>query len=62
MINLLVTLIVILVLLWAVRALLGAFSVAEPVSTVIWVLVVVLVVFWIVGNLLPALNFPRLVK
>lgn len=60
MINLLGALIVLLVLLWGVRALLGAFDVGKQISTVIWVIVVVLVVLWIVANVLPAVNLPRL--
>ncbi len=48
--GLLVLLIVFCVLVWAARALLAAFAVPEPISTVIWVLIVLLAVFALVDQ------------
>lgn len=64
-IGLLILLIVFCVVVWAARALLTAFNVGEPISTVIWVLIVLMAVFAIVnqfgliGNG-PALRIGRL--
>jgi hypothetical protein len=49
LLSLLIALIIILVCFWAVRALLGAFSVGEPISTVVHVLLVLIVVFWLLS-------------
>ncbi len=49
-ISLLLVVLVACIVLWAVRSLLGAFSVGEPISTVVIVLVVVLLLFWILGQ------------
>lgn len=49
LIGIIVALIVILLVFWAVRALLAAFGAGEPLSTVIHVLLVVLVVLWLLG-------------
>ncbi len=43
--GLLILLIVFCVIVWAARALLTAFAVPEPISTVVWVLIVLLAVF-----------------
>jgi uncharacterized membrane protein YwzB len=51
LITLLVYLIVICVVFWAVRALLGAFAIGEPIATVVQVLLVVLVLLALVGAL-----------
>lgn len=51
MISLLVTLLVLCVVIWAARTLLGAFSIGEPLSTVIYVVIVLIVVMWLVGGL-----------
>lgn len=49
LISLLLTLIIVFVIFWAVRALLSAFSIGEPISTVVMVLLVVIVIIWLVG-------------
>lgn len=49
-VSIILAVIVIGVLFWAVRALLAAFSVGEPISTVVLVLVVLLVLVWILGG------------
>jgi len=51
LIGLLLTLIIVLLIFWAVRALMGAFAIGEPISTVVYVLLVVLVVIWLVQAL-----------
>ena len=48
--GLLVLLIVFCVVVWAARALLAAFAVPEPISTVVWVLIVLIAVFTIVSQ------------
>jgi hypothetical protein len=50
-VGLLLVLIVVLLVFWAVRALLAAFSVGEPISTVVIVVLVVVVVLWLVTAL-----------
>jgi len=50
-IGLLVLLVIFCVVVWAVRALLGAFAVPEPIATVVWVLVVLICVFALVDQL-----------
>lgn len=51
LVSLLLTLIVVLLIFWACRALLGAFAIGEPIATVIYVLLVVLVILWLVNAL-----------
>ena len=48
-VTLLVGLIIIALLFWAVRALLAAFGIGDPIATVVYVLLVVLVVMWLLG-------------
>jgi hypothetical protein len=48
-ISLLVGLIIIALLFWAVRALLGAFGIGDPIATVVYVLMVVIVIIWLLG-------------
>ncbi len=48
-VTLLVGLIIIALLFWAVRALLGAFGIGDPIATVVYVLMVVLVIIWLLG-------------
>lgn len=48
--GLLIVLIVFCVIVWAARALLTAFAVPEPISTVVWVLIVLLAVFAVVDQ------------
>ncbi len=50
LIGLLILLIVFCVILWAARALLAAFSIGEPISTVVWVLIVLIAVFALLGQ------------
>lgn len=50
-VGLLLALVVILLAVWAVRALLAAFSIGEPISTVVMVVVVIIVVLAIVQML-----------
>lgn len=49
-IGLLALLIFFCVIVWAVRALLAAFAVPEPINTVVWVLVVLIAVFILLGQ------------
>ena len=49
-IGLLSLLLIFCVVVWAVRALLSAFAVPEPIATVVWVLVVLLCVFALIGE------------
>lgn len=50
LIGLLILLIIFCVIVWAARALLAAFAVPEPISTVVWVLIVLIAVFTIVSQ------------
>jgi len=50
LLGLLILLIVFCVIVWAVRALLAAFAVPEPINTVVWVLVVLIAVFILVDQ------------
>ena len=51
LITLLVVLLVFCVVLWAARALMAAFSIGDPISTVIYVLIVLVMVFWVIQSL-----------
>ena len=51
LIGLLILLVVFCVIIWAVRAILAAFSVPEPVRTVVWVVIVLLCVFALVDQM-----------
>jgi hypothetical protein len=44
-------LIVILVLIWAVRALMAAFGIGDPIATVVYVLLVLIFLLWLVSYL-----------
>jgi hypothetical protein len=46
---LLLWLIVLCVLIWAIRALMAAFDLPQPIQTVIYVLIVLFVVLWLVS-------------
>ena len=48
-VPILVTLIVILLLFWAARALMAAFGIGDPIATVVYVLLVVIVIVWLLG-------------
>lgn len=47
LLGLLVVLLVVCVVLWAARALMGAFGVEDPIRTVIYVVIVILVLAWV---------------
>lgn len=49
--NLLLTLLVFCVLIWAARKLLSAFGIGDPLATVVWVVIVLLAVWWVVQSL-----------
>jgi hypothetical protein len=49
LVSLLVGLIVVALLFWAVRALLAAFGIGDPIATVVYVLMVVFVILWLLG-------------
>ena len=51
LIGLLIVLLVVCVVLWAARALIGAFGVPQPIGTVIYVVIVLIVVIWLVQSL-----------
>lgn len=48
--GLLALLVFFCVIVWAARALLAAFAIPEPISTVVWVLIVLLCVFALLGE------------
>lgn len=49
LLSLLVTLIVIGLVFWAVRALLAAFGIGDPIATVVYVLLVVVVILYLLS-------------
>jgi hypothetical protein len=51
LIGLFIGLILVLLCVWAVRALLAAFSIGEPISTLVMVIVVILVVLFLIQAL-----------
>lgn len=51
LIGLLIVLLIACVCIWAVRALLGAFGIGDPISTVVQVIVVLIFVLWLVQQL-----------
>ena len=51
LIGLLALLLLFCVLVWAARALLNAFAIGEPISTVVWVIIVLIAVFVLLGQL-----------
>lgn len=53
LISLLLAVLVFCVVLWAVRMLLVAFGVGEPVRTVVFVVVVLIALFWLLGGAGP---------
>lgn len=50
LIGLLILLLVMCVIIWAARALLAAFSIGEPIATVVWVVIVLICVFAFVNE------------
>lgn len=55
--SLLVALIIIALLFWAVRALLTAFGIGDPIATVVYVILVVLVILWLLGAVTGSTHF-----
>jgi len=51
LLSLLVAILLVAVVVWAVKTLVPALGIPEPIATVIYVIVVVLVVFWFLGVL-----------
>ncbi len=51
LVSLLVVLLVFCVVIWAARALMAAFGIGEPISTVVFVIIVLLVVLYVVQAL-----------
>lgn len=49
LIGLLVVVLIACVVLWATRALLSAFAVPAPISTVVYVVVVLIVLLWVLS-------------
>ncbi len=49
LVTLLVGLVVICLVFWACRAIMGAFGIGEPIATVVNVALVVLVIIWLLG-------------
>lgn len=49
LIGLLIMLIIIGLVFWAVRALLTAFSIGDPIATVVYVLLVVIVILYLIS-------------
>ena len=60
LVSLLVGLIIIALLFWAVRALLGAFGIGDPIATVVYVLMVVIVILWLLGMVTGSPSFGHL--
>jgi len=56
MLVLLLSFVLLLVIVWAIRTLMAAFGIGEPITTVVYVLLVVIVIVW----LLQALGGVRL--
>jgi hypothetical protein len=50
-IGLLIVLLVFCVVIWAVRRILGAFGIGDPISTVVQVLFVLVFILWLLQNL-----------
>ena len=51
LIGLLVALVIVCLLFWAVRAILSAFSIGDPIATLVQVVLMVLVVLWLLSEL-----------
>jgi hypothetical protein len=50
-ISLLIVLLIFCLVIWAVRAILGAFGIGDPFSTIVQVIFVLIFVLWIVQSL-----------
>lgn len=51
LIGILIALIIIGVIFWAVRALIGAFGIPDPIATVVYVLLVLITLLWILNQI-----------
>ncbi len=51
LIGLLVLLLLFCLIVWAVRSLLGAFGIGNPIATVVQVIIVLVFVLWLIQNL-----------
>ena len=51
LVSLLIILLVFCVVIWAARALMTAFSIGDPIATVVYVLLVLIMLLWIVQSL-----------
>jgi hypothetical protein len=51
LISLLIVLLVFCVVVWAARALMAAFGIGDPISTVIYVVLVLIMLLWVVQSL-----------
>lgn len=50
-IGLLVVLLIFCLVVWAVRAIMGAFGIGDPISTIVQVIVVLVFVLWLIQQL-----------
>lgn len=50
-ISLLIVLLIFCLVIWCVRMILGAFSIGEPISSLVHVFVVILFVLWLLQNI-----------
>ena len=60
LIGLLVALVIVCLLWWAVTAILRAFSVGDPIATVVRVVFVVIVILWLISALGVGTGLPSL--
>ncbi len=51
LIGLLIVLLIFCLVVWAVRAIMSAFGIGDPIATVVWVVIVIIFVIWLVQNL-----------
>lgn len=51
LVGLIIVLLIGCVLLWAVRALMGAFGIGDPISTVVQVLIILVILLWLAQSL-----------
>lgn len=60
LIGLIIVILVFCVIIWAARSLMAAFSIGDPIATVVYVLLVLIFLLWLVGNLGIAPNILRI--
>jgi len=51
LITLLIVLLVFCVVVWAARALMGAFGIGDPIATVVYVILVLIMLLWVIQSL-----------